>query len=261
VREAFIPEKRWRNSIVDFFDLVNISERYLEHINPITTEKVLAIGRVLNLQEGKRVIDFGSGYAEALVLWAEQFGISGIGIDIREHVCERARKKISDRGLGDRIQIVCGKGAEYPFEGHGYDAAVCLGATFIWKGFEPTIRAMAKAIPDHGRLAVGEPYWLQDEVPPEYVRTEQEFFKEHELLQIIRESGFDLVYLIRASQDDWDQYEAGNWLGLVAWLKENPEHPERQQVMDHLHKIQDEYLRFGRQYLGWAVYILEKKNR
>jgi len=60
-----------------FFDLVNISERYMEIVNPSTLEKVLTIGKVLGLKEGNRVIDFGCGYGEVLSLWRQHFGISG----------------------------------------------------------------------------------------------------------------------------------------------------------------------------------------
>ncbi len=82
---------------MEFFDLVNISERYMELVNPTTPEKVVKIGKVLGLNKSSRVIDFGSGYGEVLALWAEEFGISGIGIEIRDYACQRARKKMKDR--------------------------------------------------------------------------------------------------------------------------------------------------------------------
>jgi SAM-dependent methyltransferase len=202
------------------------------------------------------VIDFGCGYAEALVLWAEHFGIRGIGIDVREHACERARKKVSKRGMADRIEIVCGRGADYPFEERAFDAATCIGASFIWDGFRPTIRAMSRAIVPQGRLGVGEPYWLRDHIPPRYAAQEAAVHTESELLRIAREEGFDFEYVIRASHDDWDRYEADNWHGLIRWLEENPDHPEREEVLGHLRKQQDEYVTYGREYLGWAMYVL-----
>jgi len=42
----------------------------------------------------------------------------------------------------------------------------------------------------------------------------------------------------------------------IAWLEENPNHPDKQAVIDWYHRTQDEYLQYGRQYLGWAMYIL-----
>ena len=241
---------------MDFFDLVNISERYIELIDPSTPEKILTIGRFLGLEAGSRVIDFGCGYGEPLALWAEHFGIHGVGIDVRDHVCERARKKMVERRLADRVQIVCANAAEYRFGTQAFDVAACVGASFIWSGYRPAIQAMRDAIHATGRLVIGEPYWTRSHVPPEYATMEQGVHTEHELLRIAREEGFDFEYMVRASHDDWDRYEASNWHGLVRWIEENPDHAERQGVIDHLHKIQDEYLRYGREYLGWAIYIL-----
>jgi len=84
---------------MDFFDLMSISHRYMEILNPSTSEKIIKLGKLLKLKEGNRIIDFGCGCAEPLIIWAEEFGITGIGIDISEDFCDRARKKLAMRGL------------------------------------------------------------------------------------------------------------------------------------------------------------------
>lgn len=240
---------------MEFFDLVNISERYMELVNPSSPEKVITLGKFLGLKPDSRVIDFGCGFAEPLILWAEQFGIHGIGIDVREYACERARQKVAQRGLTDRIEIVQSAGADYVFEEGSFDVATCIGATFIWGGFVPTIRALKRAVRPGGRIGIGEPYWLNSHVPAEYVRKEP-FFTEYELLQHIRAEGFDLEYVVRASHDDWARYESDNWHGLLRWLEENPHHPERAQVKAHMRQTQDDYFRYSREHLGWAMYAL-----
>ena len=143
---------------MEFLNLKNISERYMELVNPTSPQKVLTIGQMAGLKEGSRVIDFGCGYGQVLALWAQQFGISGIGIDIREHACARARQKMAERGLADRIEIVCENAAEYRFEKHAFDVAACIGATFIWDGYRLTIRKMKEAIRPDGKLVIGEAY-------------------------------------------------------------------------------------------------------
>lgn len=240
---------------MDFLELKDISERYLELLNPTSAEKVLAVGRALGLQTGDRVIDFGCGVGEVLALWGETFGIVGLGIDVRESACRRARDKMAQRDLDDHIEIVCAHGAEYAFEERAFDVASCIGATFIWGSYRATIRSMTPALRISGQLVVGEPYWRKPEVPPGYAVRET-FHTEYELLQIARDEGYDVKYVARASQDDWDRYEAGNWYGLIDWIEANPDHPERQEVIDHLHQSQDEYVRYGREYLGWAMYVL-----
>jgi ubiquinone/menaquinone biosynthesis C-methylase UbiE len=239
-----------------FFDLVNISERYLDLASPISPAKVVELGKYLRLREGSRVIDFACGYAEALILWAERFGIVGTGVEVREQACQRARAKVAERGLCDRVEIVCAQAAGHPFEEQTFDAATCMGASFVFGGYRQTVCALRRAIHATGRLGIGEPYWRRDSVPPEIVAQETSIHGEHSLVQIARAEGFDFEYVIRASQDDWDTYAAGNWHGLVRWIEEHPEHPEREAVIEHLHEIQDEYLGYGREYVGWAMYVL-----
>jgi SAM-dependent methyltransferase len=244
---------------MDFFDLVDISERYMELVNPSSVEKILRLGKFLRLQEGSQVIDFGCGFAEPLVLWAETFGIQGVGIEIRSLACERAREKVVMRNLATKLEIVCMDASRYQFEAQSYDAATCLGASFIFGGFQQTIQALAKAIKPGGRMAIGEPYWKTSLVPPDYAQKEIVVHTETELYRIARDQNFDFEYLIRASQDDWDRYEADNWHGLVRWLEDNPIHPEREEVHAHLNKIQEEYFSFGREFLGWEMIVLAQK--
>ncbi len=239
-----------------FFDLKKISEQYMDIINPISPEKIVLIGKILGLNPSSRVIDFGCGFGEVLALWAEQFGISGVGVDIREYACERARQRISNAGLAGRLAIACGDGAKFPYERNAYDVAVCTGASFIWSGFAEAIGVLRTSIRPGGRVVIGEAYWLTDQTPSDYRLRESEVYNEYQLLQMMHEEGYDLEYMVRASNDDWDRYEAGNWYGLVRWIAEHPDHPERQQVIDHLHESQEEYLRYARQYFGWAIYIL-----
>lgn len=94
-----------------FLELKNISEALMELVNPTSPEKILKAGQVAGLKPSSKVIDFGCGFAEPLILWAERFGISGVGIDIRPYACERAKNKIADRGLSARLEVVCGDAA------------------------------------------------------------------------------------------------------------------------------------------------------
>lgn len=241
---------------MEFFDLVNISEQFMELINPTSTEKIRTVGKFLRLREGSRVLDFGCGFAEPLVLWAEQYGIRGIGIDVRPYACERANRKIAERNLAGRLEIVCTRGADYPFTPGAFDAVTCIGASFVFGGFRQTLQAMRPAIHPAGRLAIGEPYWIQTDVPHEIRAKDPHTLHERQLLAAIREQGFDLDYVVRASQDDWDRYEAENWHGLVCWLEQNPAHPENSEVAAFLRKRQDDYIGYERDHYGWAMYVL-----
>lgn len=241
---------------MNFLELKDIAERDIELVNPTSPEKILLAGKFAGLGPGKSVLDFGCGYGEPLALWAREYGISGTGIDIRENACRRAREKVKRLGLSERIQIVQGKGADYRFEPHSVHLAACIGASFIWGGFRQALQAMKEALLPEGKILIGEPYWLKSEVPPEFAQAQREVHTELQLWQIAREEGFDIEYIVRASLDDWDRYETANWFGLSRWIEENPTHPECQQVIECLHESQDEYFRYLRETLGWAIYLL-----
>lgn len=240
------------------FDYVNITGRFMEWENPISLHKMTQAGALLNLQEGSRVIDFGCGYGEILALWAERFGIHGVGVEVRPYACERAEAKMRQRGVADRVEIVCASGAEYEFQPGSFDLAICLGATFIWGGYAGALQAMQQAVHPTGRLAIGEEYWLSEAVPTAYLRQEEGALQEWEILAATRQAGWELSYVVRASRSDWDRYEGDRWQGALHWLQEHPQRPEREDVLARLRRGQDAYLTYGRAYMGWAVYLLQR---
>jgi SAM-dependent methyltransferase len=244
-----------------FLDLKDISEQFMELANPTSPEKVIKAGQIAGLKAGDKVIDFGCGFAEPLVLWAERFGISGIGIDVRPQACEQAEKKIAHRRLSERLSIVCGDAAGYTYTPYSFDLAACIGATFIWGTFGDAIHAMRQAVVPHGKLIIGEVHWLVDDVPEKFHTEQADIKTEVELLHMARAEGFEFEYVLHSNHDDWDRYEADNWVGLLHWIEANPDHPERQAVIDHLHESQEEYTRYGRMYLGWALYVLAPTTR
>jgi SAM-dependent methyltransferase len=241
---------------MDFLELKNISEKGMDLLNPFSADKVLHIGQISGLSAGHRVIDFGCGFAEVLILWAEKFGISGVGVDIRPYACDRARAKITRRGLDNRLSVVCQDAAAYAFEPGTYDVAICFGATFIWEGFQGTLQNLKRAVRPGGQLVIGEAYWRHNQVPLEYTRREI-FPTEFDILRMARAAGMTIQAVLRASEADWDRYVSAEWTGLFDWLETNPKHLDREQVIGHLNQIQEEYFEYIRAFLGWGVYILE----
>lgn len=245
---------------MDFLALKDISERTMRLVNPTSPEKLLRAGELMNLQQRSRVIDFGAGFGELLALWSRRFGVSGVGIDVRPYACARARERLRELDLSERCEIVCGDAANYAFEPHAYDVASCVGASFIWGGYRAALAQMRQAIRPGGRLLLGEPYWRAAAVPPEFAREQTAVHTELELLTMTHAAGFELSYVLHSSTEEWDRYECDNWQGLLQWLQENPDHPEREEVQRHLYESQAEYLGFGREFLGWALYILQPRG-
>lgn len=247
---------------MDFFTIMDISHKSMDILNPSNPEKICKVGELMAFGPDSRVIDYGCGNGEPLILWAEKYGISGTGIDIGKQNTDKAIQKISDRELADRLQIICADGKGYIPDRTDYDAGTCIGATFIWDGYRSAVQAMKKAVVPGGKLAIGEVYWLKEGIPQEYFDEPGADIArfEHEILQISIEEGYDVEYIVRASLDDWDWYNTNRWHNTIRWIDENPEHPDRQEIINYLHVQQEKYLRYEREYLGWAVYILAPKT-
>jgi len=193
---------------MNLLDLVELLEYdNLDTVSYCSPLKIVATGKVLGFNTETRVIDFGCGRGEALALWGKYFGVSGLGIDRDGTFCDRARQRLADNGLSERMQIVCGDASEYQSPDR-YDAACCLNASDIWGGFQPTLRRLKLFIKPGGAIVIAEPYFASTHVPEELRRWEGNRHTERQLLDIVHEEGFELLFIKRASQDDADNYRA-----------------------------------------------------
>jgi SAM-dependent methyltransferase len=244
-----------------YLDLLTIAQGTLAIMNPTTPEKVLAMGKMAGLSADMRVVELGCGNGTILSLWAEAFGISGAGIDIREEACRQAEERLAAAGVEGRVDIHCMDAALFAPPDEPFDLAVAMGTSDIWGGTGPALDALSGMVHDDGSVILGDRYWRVERVAPEFAREWGEISTEYELLSCVRERGLELAGVIRSSVEDWDAYESGIWRSCLAWLEDHPNDPRCGEVLDYFHRVQEEYLAFGREYLGWAMYLIRPAQR
>src|SRR5512136_2959582 len=81
--------------------------------NPITPEKLAALGAALRLESGARVLDLGSGSGEMLCTWARDHGIVGTGIDMSQLFTEQAKLRAEELGVAHQVKFIHGDAAGY----------------------------------------------------------------------------------------------------------------------------------------------------
>ncbi|WP_048149591.1 SAM-dependent methyltransferase [Methanolacinia paynteri] len=241
---------------MNFQDLVTISQGPLGIMNPFSQEKALLAGEMARLSEGMTVIDFGCGNGTLLGIWGRSFGVCGTGIEIREEACSNAGELLAKLDLSENIHVFLADASLYDPEDETYNVAVSFGASQIWGGIPDAISSMKSFLKPDGIIIIGERYWKKDSVAAEFSREWPEIMTEYEILQSARENGYDITRVIRSSEDEWDDYESSIWENCLDWMTENPDHPEKDEVYNYFLRIQDEYLAYGREYIGWAAYIL-----
>jgi len=245
---------------LDIPRIFNITESAHRIHNPITPEKLAALGAALRLESGARVLDLGSGSGEMLCTWARDHGVIGTGIDMSRLFSDQAKLRAEELGVADRARFIHGDAAGYVAD-EKVDVAACVGATWIGGGVAGTIELLARSLRTGGIILIGEPYWWQ--LPPTedvakacLADSISDFLMLPELLVSFGRLGYDVVEMVLADQDSWDRYEAAKWLTMRRWLEANPDDEFAKEVRDQLTSEPVRYAAYSREYLGWGVFAL-----
>ena len=227
-----------------------------ELMNPTSVDKIRLLGQRLALGPDSHVLDVASGHCGPALVLAQEFGCRLTCVERAPEFLATARYRIGEARLGDRIELVEADAATC--ELGRYDAALCLGATFVYGGLVPTLERLCTAAP---LLGVGEPYWRTWPLPPEPEpdagrRTdEEEWLPLPETVERAESTGARVVSLIASSEDDWDRYESLQWQTLDRWLAANPGHPQAEEFRARGAADRDRYLRWERAVMGWAIFV------
>ena len=232
----------------------HVVERKHEFQNPTSPEKIRLLGEQLGLGRDSHVLDIASGRGGPAVLLAQAFGCRITCVERSAEFLAAARERLAAAGLETLTELVHADAREFPLERERYDAALCLGASFVWDGLAGTLAALAPAVREGGFVAVGEPYWRTWPLP-EGIELDagNDFVALAETVARFEAAGLAVVSVIASSKDDWDRYESLHWLSLDEWLREHPDDPSADDFRERGRRFRDRYLRWQRELLGWAI--------
>jgi SAM-dependent methyltransferase len=224
--------------------------------NPTSPEKIRLLGERLELGPDSHVLDLASGRGGPALVLAREFGCRVTCVERAPEFLAAARERVAAAGLEERIELVGADAAT--FELGRYDAALCLGATFVFGGLVPTLEHLRAAAP---LLGVGEPYWRTWPLPPEPEsdgdkRTaEDDWLPLPETIEHAESADVRVLSFISSSEDDWDRYESLHWQTLDRWLAANPGQPQAEEFRARGAADRDRYLRWERAVMGWAILV------
>ena len=232
-----------------------VAERDHELQNPTSKEKLLLLGERLRLGPDSRVLDVASGRGGPAVLLAKELGCRVHGIEIAPEFHAEAVRRAAEAGVADRATFELGDAASATPAPESYDVAMCLGASFVWGGLAGTLDALEPVVPPGGYVVVGEPFWRELPLPDGYEDRDDLFTTLDGTIAILESGGLRAVTVIASSDDDWDRYETLHWRAVEEWLAANRGDPDADGVRDMHERAKRVYLRHGRDYLGWAVFV------
>ena len=145
---------------MDIWKCYDITHRNHLFCNPLNAEKSDGIINLLQLPPNAHVLDLATGKGEFLVRLIERYGATAVAVDISPHCIRDFAQKQSQRIPKANVQLLEMDGADYqPGPGEHFDLVACLGASWIFGGYQGTLVALQKMAKPGGLILVGEPYW------------------------------------------------------------------------------------------------------
>ena len=243
-----------------YYDITHRDHRYF---NPMFAERFDTLIGMLDLQSGATVLDIACGSGEFLIDLIETYSVSGVGVDLSPPFIKRATKNVAERLPDADIALYEMDGADYRPEGpQPFALTACIGASWIFGGHRGTLDALMRMTEPGGWVIVGEPYWRQ-EPNEEYLTmagmTKAEFGTHWENVSVGEAMGLNLVYSFVSTQAEWDMYEGLQWRAADAYARSHPEDEDVSTLLDRIQKEKEIYLRWGRETLGWTIYLFRRK--
>lgn len=235
-----------------------VVERDHDIQDPTSAEKILLLGEHLRLGPESLVLDVACGKGGPATILAAQFGCRVVGIELRPQFADEARKRVAAKGLESLVEVRTADAAAVELGLEAWDAALCLGASFVWGTIGDAAAALRPAVRDGGYAAIGEPFWRR--WPLNAGIADDGYAGLDETVARFAQAGFATTGFIAASEDDWDRYESLHWRAVEEWLAEHPNDAEADAFRAQHERYRADYFTFKRTLLGWAIFVGRKNG-
>jgi SAM-dependent methyltransferase len=231
-------------------------------MDPVSVTKMQEIVELLRLSEHGHVLDVACGKAEFLCMLAERYGVKGTGVDASPFTSAEAKENVKARGMVGRIEILHMDGAKYePNEPESFCMASCIGGSWVYGGHKSTLDALSRMTQPGGLVLAGEPFWIVEPDPQYLEKTGYVLEQQGSHIGNVKageELGLAFLYSAVSSKDDWDRYEGLQWQAAERYASSHSDDSDVEELLEKVRCNRDAYLRWGRECLGWALYLFRK---
>ena len=238
-----------------------IAHSGMRYCNPFSSEKIEAIINLLNLTPEARVLDIGAGKAELLIRLVERFSVHALGIDFSSAFLSEAQTQAEARIPQGKLTLQECDVTTFQADTDSFDLVICLGACHIFGGFQGTLQHMAQWVRPGGQILIGDGYWKQ-EPAPEYLMamgaTRDEYLTHAGNVAVGVIHKLIPMYASVCNDDEWDRYEWLHLRNIERYALQHPDDPDVPALLARIRPWRDLYLRWGRDTLGFGLYLFQK---
>jgi SAM-dependent methyltransferase len=252
---------------LDTWKFYDITHRDHVICNPTSIAKLDEVISLIHLTARPSVLDIGCGKGEFLLRLAEApaarsgGGFHGVGVDLSPFAIAELEEAARRRVPAAKFELHQMDGADFRPVAATFDLASCLGASWTFGGHRETLLALRDAAMPGGQVLVGEPFW-RSEPDPAYLAwsglTQDQFGTHESNVETGVDVGLVPLLALVSNGDEWDRYETLQWRAVARYAAANPDDPDLAELVERMEHHRHEYLRWGRETLGWALYLFAR---
>jgi len=241
-----------------------IAHRDHAYCNPIAAAKIERMLELVSLVGDASVLDLGCGRGELSLKLVERFQARVTAVDISSPMLDAVRQRAQACGALERLRLLEVDIADFKPDPECFDLTAMLGGGGIGGGIAGICTALAGWTRRGGYVLIGEGYWVQPPAP-EYLAhleaTDDEFRDHRGNVQAGVDAGLIPLHAFVASPDEWDEYEWKYSRSIERYALEQPGDPDVPAMLERIRRWRDGYLRWGRDTLGFGVYLFHRPVR
>ncbi len=240
-----------------------IAHRDHDYLNPISAAKIERLLDLLPLDETSRALDLGCGRAELALRIIERFGSPVVAVDHSSLLLDAARERAEWTGALHKLHLDDTDIREFKADPETFHLTVMMGAGGINGGMAGICSTLKGWTKGGGYVLVGEGYWRQ-KPHPDYLAllggSDAQYLDHRGNVQAGVDAGLIPMHATTASVDEWDEYEWKYCRSIERYAREMPDDPDVPAMIERIRRWRDAYLRWGRDTLGFAVYLFYRPS-
>jgi len=235
---------------------------------PISEAKMAKYIESLELAAQQRVLDVGCGCGEVLIRLFERFQVQGTGIDSSsEHIAE-AKRRAAGRVPDSAVRFVNADAQSFHVDPDSLDLATCMGASHAFGcgggAYRNAIERMIPLVVPGGLLLVAEGY-IKQPAAPEYRKilgdTSPDEMTHAANVATGKQLGLIPVAAWTSGEDEWDDFEWSYQRIVEHHANSKPDDEDFELKLTQRREWMDAYLQWGRDTLGYGVYLFKRPGR